>query len=551
MIHLPPSVLIVLLMSPLAAADSGSRAWPVRLQEPAPPSPSPAAAPAAAVAVVRGDAVVIVPPEVDPPGTEPLWLGELISELLPRSLAMLGVPAVERDDRRRAQSALEIPLVPLTRATSIRVAEALGARRVVFGSYSVKDAVLTLRLQVLDLEHARAENPIVTSGFLRNVGDMVHAVAWELAGALGTAPVVSRDQFAARRPAASFEALQAFGQSFAARRPVQKARLLRQALSAAPQFHEARLTLARVQLDAGEFSAAQSTLTRVPASSHLARSARFMQGVAMLEIGRYHEAADLYANLAAERPTPSVLNNQALAALRDAHRKQRASDLLRHALDRAPDSADIAFNLGWALLLEGDPSAAEFFLRGVLRRDPLEGHARLVLSWALQKAGRAADAAQEWKGVLALAPNYQALSTPDTARRFERIMPSERMRPDERAERTNAEVAASLVGRADRRLATNDAEGALRDLTRAAYLDPYATRVHLLLARAYRTRGDRGRAESEFRMTLWSQDDPAVRAELAALLKEMGRGAEAKAEAEKVLKLDPDNETAKKVISGG
>jgi hypothetical protein len=147
--------------------------------------------------------------------------------------------------------------------------------------------------------------------------------------------------------------------------------------------------------------------------------------------------------------------------------------------------------------------------------------------------------------------SQEALATPEPARRFERILPSERLRPDDRAERTNAEVAASLIGRADRRLAQNDHEGALRDLTRAAYLDPYASRVHLLLARAYRARGDRGRAESEFRMTLWSQDDPAVRAELAVLLKEMGRADEARAEAEKVLKLDPGNETAKKVISGG
>jgi tetratricopeptide (TPR) repeat protein len=261
-----------------------------------------------------------------------------------------------------------------------------------------------VRLQVLDLEHARASDPIVTSGFLRNAGDIVHGVAWELAGALGTTPVVSRDHFAARRPAATFEALEAFARSFTARRPALKARLLRQALTASPQFHEAHLAFARVQLDGGEFPAALATLTRVPLSSHLSRGARFMQGVALLEMGRYHEAAELYAGLAAERPTPAVLNNQGLAALRDAHRRQRASDLLRLALDRAPDSADVAFNLGWALLLEGDPAAAEFFLRGVVRRDPLEGHARLVLTWALQKAGRAEDAAREWKGVLAIAP---------------------------------------------------------------------------------------------------------------------------------------------------
>ena len=490
---------------------------------------------------------MVTPPEPEAPGSEPNWIGEMVGELLPRSLSMLGVPAIDRDDRLRAQSALEIPLVPLTRATSIRVAEALGAARLVFGSYSVNDGVLTLTLRVLDLQRAGSAAPLVVRGPIRNVGDMVHGIAWDLAGALGTAPVVTRDDFAARRPAAAYEALEVFGKALTSRKPVVQARLLRQALTAAPMFHEGRLVLGRVQVDNSEFSAAHATLARIPASASVARAARFLQGLAQLGIGRYSEATTMFASLAAENPTAAVLNNQALAVLRDAHRVQRASDLLRRALDRAPDSADVEFNLGWALLLENDPQAAEYFLRGVVRRDPLDGHARVVLSWALRKAGRADDAAQEWKGVLAMAPNYAPLDTPDFGRRFERILPSERLRPDDRAERTPAEVAATLIGRADRRLSANDPDGALSDLVRAAYLDPYAARVHLLLARAHRAKGDRDRAESELRMTLWSQEDPAVRAELAQLLKDMGRTAEAKREAEKVLKIDPNNEVARRV----
>jgi tetratricopeptide (TPR) repeat protein len=507
-----------------------------------------ASAASAAEVPVRGDGVVVTPPENEAPGSEPNWMGEAVSELLPRSLAVLGVPAVDRDDRLRAQSALDIPLVPLTRATAIRVAEALGAARVVFGSYAVKDGSLTLTLRVLDLQRAGTSDPVVARAPLQSAGDLVHGVAWDLAGALGAPPVVSRDQFAARRPAATYQALEAFGKALTSRKPVTQARLLRQALGASPQFHEGRLALGRVQLEGSEFSAANATLARVPASASVARDARFLQGIAQLEIGRYQEAAATYAALAAEQPTAAVLNNQGLALLRDAHRGQRASESLRRALEQAPDSFDIAFNLGWALLMENDPGAAEYFLRGLLRRDPLEGHARVVLTWALRKAGRAEDADKEWKGVLAIAPNYAPLDTLDFGRRFERILPSERLRPDDRSERTNAEVAAGLAGRGERRLTMGDADGALRELARAAYLDPYAPRIHLLFARAYRAKGDRERAESELRMTLWTQDDAAVRAELAQLLKEMGRAPEARKEAEKVLRMDPANEIAKGVV---
>jgi hypothetical protein len=44
------------------------------------------------------------------------------------------------------------------------------------------------------------------------------------------------------------------------------------------------------------------------------------------------------------------------------------------------------------------------------------------------------------------------------------------------------------------------------------------------------------------------QDDPGVRAEMAAVLKEMGRQEEARVEAEKVLRQDPQNEAARAVL---
>jgi hypothetical protein len=49
-------------------------------------------------------------------------------------------------------------------------------------------------------------------------------------------------------------------------------------------------------------------------------------------------------------------------------------------------------------------------------------------------------------------------------------------------------------------------------------------------------------------MALWSTGDPAARLELAAVLKEMGRRAEAQAEAGKVLKDDPRNAAARRIL---
>ena len=70
----------------------------------------------------------------------------------------------------------------------------------------------------------------------------------------------------------------------------------------------------------------------------------------------------------------------------------------------------------------------------------------------------------------------------------------------------------------------------------------------LFRSRLYRLRGDHELALNEFRIFLWSNEDAVVRVEVALLLRDMGRGPEARIEAEKALKLDPANEQAQRLL---
>ena len=498
-----------------------------------------AATPASATLVLPLDPADAVP--------EHAWVGPAVSELLARGLAIAGVPVADRAERLQAQAALELPLVSLTRATSLRIAEALGASRLVTGSYSIRGDQLTLSLRLLDAERASLSSPIVSSGPLESLADMSHALAWDVALASSTPPAMSRESFLAARAAVPFAAVRSYGRGLAARRASAQLRLVREALNLAPQFHEARLTLGQLLRSAGELSAAHEMLKRIPADAPESRPAQFLQGVALLEIGRYREAAALYRSLSMAETSPAVLNNEALAVLRSAEKDGRASELLRRAVDLAPGHADLLFNLGWALLVEGDAEGAEFSMQEVVRHEPLDPHARVVLAWALRGKG-SAEVEKAWRAVVALAPTYQGLTNPDLTRRFERILPAERLLDLHRGGRSEAEVAAGLVGKAQRLVRTGDLTGALVELTRAAYLDPYATGVHVQLARVHRARGDRELALNELRMALWSHEDAGLRAELAAVLKEAGRTAEARVEAQKALKADPGNAAARKVL---
>lgn len=503
--------------------------------------------PAAVLFAVSGT-ILVLPPEA-PAGRPEPWVIELVAEQLPRSLAFLGVPAVERAERLHAHAALEIPQVPLTRATSIRMAEALGASRIVTGDYAVDAAGLTLSLRLLDVERGVLSTVLTAKGPLDSAANVIDVLAWDIALAVAaTPPRHTQDELLAQRSGIGFEAIKMHAEGLAARSPAARIRTVRRALTLAPGFHAARLSLGRLLLDQREFSAAYETLARIPADAPIWRSARFTQGVALLEVGRYREAVALYATLAATDLTVAALNNQALAMLRDGDRATRASDVLRQAAQLRPDSLDIAFNLGWALMVEGAADPAVTVLRDLINRAPLDRQPRLLLAWALGLADRTGEQAEEWKAVAALAPGLEAQTRPDLTRRFERIRSSERSFEAEKETRSRAELATALLARAQRLHDSGDADGATREAARAAYFDPGNRRISLLRARLHRLRGDRESALSDFRVFLWENADPVVHTEVALLLREMGRGAEARAEAEKALKADPANEQARRVL---
>jgi tetratricopeptide (TPR) repeat protein len=492
---------------------------------------------------------MVVPPEAPSSSSELAWIGEVVADQLPQALAFLGVPTVTRDDRLAAQEALDIPRVLLTRATNIRIAEALGASRMVLGSFTVEGETLDLSLRVLDVERGSVSAPFIAEGPLDQIADTIDRLAWDIALSGPTPPARERrDELRQRRSEISFEALKTYAQGLAATDAPSQRKLLTRALSLHSRFDAARLALGRLQMESREFSAAQDTLSRIPADSLLHRQGRFLRGIALVELGRYRDAAASFAGLAAEEETPAVLNNQAIAMLRSGAKPPAASSLLRRAADRDPSSADIEFNLGWVLLNEGDPDAAAFWLRGVVRDEPRDSHAQLVLTWALRKAGRTEEADREWKTLAALVPSYESLVTLDLTRRFERILPTERALQLDRESRNDAQKAASLVAEAERLVGAGDIEAAIRELTRAIYLDAHQPRAHRLLARIHHDRGDGEQAIAELRMSLWSREDLEVRLELASVLKEAGRTAEARAEAERVLKADPENAAAREFL---
>jgi len=250
--------------------------------------------------------------------------------------------------------------------------------------------------------------------------------------------------------------------------------------------------------------------------------------VALLGLGRDREADVLFAQLVSQQASAAALGNRAVARLRQGPAAPGASALLRQAVEAAPASVDLPFNLGWALLVEGESEAAAFWLKGAVRRDPGDAQGRLLLSWALSAAGRAAEAEEQWRAAAALVPALEPMRKPDLSRRLERVLPSEQGLLLDPARSADAEASRTHAAKGESLLASGDRAGAISELARATLLDSYATHPHRLLGRAHRLQGENEQALAELRMALWCRDDPALRREIAELLRSMGRGEDAR-----------------------
>ena len=470
--------------------------------------------------------VMVAPPDLLAPA-EDAWIAEAVADELPRALAELGVPVLERYDRLRVQERLGLPAVRLSRATAIRVAEAVGAWRLVTGTVE-RDTGVVLKIRLLDVPRGALAAPLVARGPMDALQSVVASMACDIALAASTPPARSREVLVALRTAVPFEAWRTHAQALAATDGATRVKLLRRALAQFPGYDEARLDLARVQLESRENAAALETLGKIGREARAHRAARFAEGVALLGLGRYVEAAAVYDELRQEHSTPAVLSNGAAARLRQGRPELPASTLLLQALGREPAALDLPVNLGFALLHEDRGDAAAFFLRVAVKREPGDSAARLLLSWALRQIGKEDEAEEEWRALSAATDAFQSLKAPDLKRRFERVLPAEGAVVVDAQGRGDAEAATAQQARGQKLLEAGDAAAAAVELAAATGLAPFDAEAHSLLARALRARGEVARAEAELRASLYCREDSVVRTELADLLMAEGRTADAR-----------------------
>lgn len=513
------------------------------------PQMSPAARPLVLPFTVTVEAAV--------PGGEgaAFWLGEAAAILLADELQAHGVAALSRVDRVEAFARLQLPFVAsLTRATMLRVAELVGATDLVVGDVRL-GARMTVTARVIAVEAAQQRPDIIEEG----PGTDMFAIFERVAARLGPANAAAGAGHRTHLPLGAFEQ---YVKGLVAPTPAAQERFLEQARQRAPADDRVLLALWDLHASQGAHDKALAFARMVSRDAPLGRQARFSAALSMIELSRFTDAYDALQALHGEAPSPVLSNALGVIQLRRGSTPQTGvpTYFFTRAADEAPDNPDYLFNLGYAYARSRNAEAALYWLREVVRFEPADGEAHLVMSQMLTSAGKRVEAQRE----LDLARQLGAGLEPDPPALTDKVPAGlERLggRLDLQspvrvgaaianpAQREKQDLAAFHVDRGRRFFEQEDDRAAINELRRAIYLRPYEDEPHLLLGRIYQRGGQLREAIEEFRIAVWCRDSSAARVRLGEALLESGDRAGARTEAQRALVLTPDSAEAKALLA--
>jgi tetratricopeptide (TPR) repeat protein len=486
-----------------------------------------------------------------------IWMGEASSVLVADDLNAFGVSAITREERQQAFDVLQVPpSASLTDATVIRIGEIVGAAQVVVGTVQLEGDDLVVRARTIGLQSGRLQSDVTERGPMADLFATFERMARRVisptaAGAGGAPPV--------HPPVAAFEN---YIKGLLAETPATAVTYLNAAVRADPKFDEVRLALWHVFDDQAEHERALAAVRAVPPTSDLARRARFLTGLSQMSLARYDDAFETFKALADARPSAAVLNNLGVIQLRRGGSSQLGlpTYYFNKAAEADPTEPDYFFNLGYAYWMEHDGTAAIYWLREAVRRDPTDGSAHYLLGVALNAADNPAEAAREKELARRLSSTYAEWAkrpasdpVPKGLERLKRDVELPHARQIEGTlatgnQRDQQELARFYLDRARRLYEQERDRDALDELRRTLFLSPYQAEAHLLMGRIYLRGGRVREAIDALNISIWSSETADAHAALAQAHFDARDLELARTEATRALTLDGQSVEARHVL---
>ncbi|MBI4873744.1 MAG: tetratricopeptide repeat protein [Acidobacteria bacterium] len=321
------------------------------------------------------------------------WIGESICENVADALSAEGLLVLDREGRIEMYGRMSLRLyAPLTRATVIKIGEALDADHVVHGQFLVTGAAapggkasIRIAARVLDPRLLRQSAEFAHTVPLDDLASVQAALAWEVFHYLRPRTTRSEADFTERRQATRVDALENYVRGLLSPSPEQRHRLFAQAARLDPGYSQPKYQLGRLHWARASYQLASEWLKQVAPSDPHFSDAVFWLGMSRYKLGDFAGAEDAFAKLAREIPLNEVFNN--LGASQARQDRPGALESFRKALEGDESDPVYHFNAGYAQWRLGLYEEAADRFRAVLDRDAGDTEATVMLGRCLKKSG--------------------------------------------------------------------------------------------------------------------------------------------------------------------
>ena len=350
---------------------------------------------------LRAETVLVLPffNHSNSPNLE--WIGESVAETVRDALASEGLLVLDREDRLEACRRLSLrPGAELTRASVMKLGEALDASRVIYGSYTLtppdpgatpapKEASkgsLRISARILDLKHLRQGPEFAEVGAIEDLATLEVRLGWQALEFLLPKSAPPETQFLAARPPIRLDAIESYVRGLLASAPEQRHRFFTQAARLDEHYSQPRYQLGKIFWEKKDYGVTAGWLERVSRSDPHYLESQYYLGLSRYFLGDFASAEKAFQLVAEEVPLNEVYNNLGAAQVR---RKDtaRAAENFRKALEGDSADPDYHFNLGYSQWKSGDFAAAVESFRAVVQRNPDDAEATTLLGRALKRDG--------------------------------------------------------------------------------------------------------------------------------------------------------------------
>ena len=501
------------------------------------------------------------------------WLSEGLEELTIQRLSAAGEQVYSHAGGGAELERYGLPRSSVfSRATMLRIAEDLDADFVIYGKYAANANVITIEMRMLSMNPLALRSPIQESGPLPSLLELHTRLLWRTLSAQGTHYPLTLDDFTKRQRPLRLDAFEQYARGLMATDDEAKLRQLHEAARLEPEWPDADYALGAAYFAHKDYSAALAWFFKVPKNHDRYPEALFYSGVCRLQLNQAERAEEdfhslqetLKSNLAYGGDLPEILNNLAIAQARQG-KIAAAQAGLRRAAELAPGEDDYSFNLGLLALQSDDAGAAADYFRDASEREPDAAGDRALLILSLDKAGRKVEAGQEQEAAKeAFGPNglpaIQLDAKNETLTKLTRVkmeLDVSGVRPEVASTEAPADTAsdsapsdtpASHVRKGRQELSAGQVDAAEKEFRAALAAEPANAAAHRGLGEIYRRRGEMDDAVKELQTSLETRDSAEVRTLLAKIYLEEKKPDQARAEAEKALKLAPNYAEAKQLL---